>query len=406
MDPVRRQYEDYPYPSRDPADEKKRLITGSPSHPVEIDHFIFGGKRDWSAPFRVLVAGGGTGDALVMLAQLLNDRKTPAEIHYLDLSTSSRAVAEARIAARGLSNVSFHTGDLLTAPELGPFDYIDCCGVLHHLPNPQAGFDALAAALSPEGGLGGMVYAPYGRSGVYPLQEAFGAAFAQMSPADKVAAARETLEQLPPSHPFRLNPLLGDHASGDAGLYDLLLHSTDRAYLAGEVIESLEHAGLKLSNFVEPARYDPRLYLGAAAAAGAEKALREMSPADRATLAEKLAGNIKTHLFYATPASRNVAPASLKPDLIPVLHKIDARALANSVHKTGKMRFVADGLTIERPVNRALAPLLAAIDGRTKLGSLQQRAGIDWLAFAQAVAPAFRALDGFNILRYSTFLAS
>ena len=30
MDPVRRQYETYPYPERDPADEAKRLIEGSP----------------------------------------------------------------------------------------------------------------------------------------------------------------------------------------------------------------------------------------------------------------------------------------------------------------------------------------------------------------------------------------
>ncbi len=40
MDPVRRQYETYPYPERDPADEARRLIEGSPSHPVEIDHFL------------------------------------------------------------------------------------------------------------------------------------------------------------------------------------------------------------------------------------------------------------------------------------------------------------------------------------------------------------------------------
>ena len=68
MDPVKRQYEAYPYPDRDPADEAKRLITGSPSDPPEIDHMLFGGVRDWRAPFRALVAGGGTGDGLMLLA--------------------------------------------------------------------------------------------------------------------------------------------------------------------------------------------------------------------------------------------------------------------------------------------------------------------------------------------------
>jgi hypothetical protein len=77
---VRAQYEAYPYPHRDPRDEAKRLITGSPSHPLEIDHYLFRGRRDWSRPFRALVAGGGTGDGTIMLAQGLADRSCPAEI--------------------------------------------------------------------------------------------------------------------------------------------------------------------------------------------------------------------------------------------------------------------------------------------------------------------------------------
>ncbi len=55
---------------------------------------------------------------------------------------------------------------------LGPFDYIDCCGVLHHLPDPAAGLRALLSVLAPGGGLGLMVYAPHGRTGVYMLQDA------------------------------------------------------------------------------------------------------------------------------------------------------------------------------------------------------------------------------------------
>ena len=138
---VQDQYETFPYPERDPADEAKRMITGSPSHPLEIDHMLFGGVRDWSNGTRILVAGGGTGDALVQLAQVLTSAKKPFEITYIDLSKASREIAEARIKARGLKGVTFITGSLLDAAEYGPFDYIDCCGVLHHLPDPQAGFD-------------------------------------------------------------------------------------------------------------------------------------------------------------------------------------------------------------------------------------------------------------------------
>ena len=39
------QYEAYPYPQRDPRDEAKRLIIGSPSHLREIDFWVFGAAR-------------------------------------------------------------------------------------------------------------------------------------------------------------------------------------------------------------------------------------------------------------------------------------------------------------------------------------------------------------------------
>ncbi len=55
---------------------------------------------------------------------------------------------------------------------LGKFDYIDCCGVLHHLPDPAAGLAILRGALNDDGGIGLMVYGAFGRTGVYHLQEA------------------------------------------------------------------------------------------------------------------------------------------------------------------------------------------------------------------------------------------
>jgi SAM-dependent methyltransferase len=182
QDEVQAQYEAYPYPERKPTDERKRLITGSPSLPVEMDHWLWGGKRDWSQPLRALIAGGGTGDALIQLAQTLTDAGRAYDITYIDMSVAARRIAEKRAAVRKLDGVTFVTGSPLDAGTYGPFDYIDCCGVLHHLPDPQAGFDALASALAPDGGLGVMVYAPHGRSGVYPLQAAFARLFDGLPP--------------------------------------------------------------------------------------------------------------------------------------------------------------------------------------------------------------------------------
>ncbi len=398
-DPVRRQYEALPYPRRDPADEARRLIEGSPSHPVEIDHFLFRGRRDWTRPFRALVAGGGTGDGLIMLAQKLADIGCPAEITYLDLSEASRAVAEARAAARGL-RVRFVTEDLLAAPELGPFDYIDCCGVLHHLSDPDAGFRGLADALSPGGGMGLMVYAPYGRTGVYPLQGAFGALFAGDAPVEKVRLARTTLATLPAAHPFLRNIVLGDHRASDAGLHDLLLNARDRAYTVADLVAALRRAGLELVSLVEPARYDPLRYLPAEPDFARRAAT--LDTVARMGVAEQLAGTIKTHVAYVVPGGR-AAEAEARPttpDLVPHLARVAPGALAQQVRAKGGVTVTVDGVSFRIDMPRQAAPLIARIDGRHTLGDIA--AGQGWLAFAGTWAPVHRGLTGFNLLHYST----
>ncbi|HSF96380.1 MAG TPA: class I SAM-dependent methyltransferase [Thermohalobaculum sp.] len=398
MDPVRQQYETYPYPERDPADEAKRLIEGSPSHPVEIDHFLFGGRRDWSRPFRALVAGGGTGDGLIMLAQKLADIRCPAEITYLDMSAAARGIAEARAAARGLTSIRFLTGDLLTAPELGRFDYIDCCGVLHHLPDPDAGFAALAAALAPGGGMGLMVYAPYGRTGVYPLQAAFGRLLRDDAPADQVRLAKAVLKTLPQTNPFAGNRLVGDHRDSDAGLYDLLLHSRDRPYTVDQLAGALERAGLAPAGFLEPARYDPLRYLPAAPEI-AER-VEALTPVERAALAEQLAGNMKTHVVYAARPGAATEAGPGRAAAVPHLKDVAPAALARQVAASGGFSLTTDGLSFSVAVPRAAAPLIAAIGGRS-LGRIAEAVRLDWLAFGAAWAPVHRALTGFNILHYS-----
>ncbi|MGB0411109.1 MAG: class I SAM-dependent methyltransferase [Pikeienuella sp.] len=395
MDPVKRQYEAYPYPDRDPKDEAKRLIVGSPSDLPEIDHMLFGGVRDWSKPFRVLVAGGGTGDGLMQVAQKLHDIRCPAEITYLDMSEASRAVAEARAAARGLNNITFLTGDLLTAPDHGLFDYIDCTGVLHHLPDPQAGFDALSSALSEEGGLGAMVYAPYGRTGVYPMQHALQALTAGQSPQDQVVTAKAVLKGLPRTNWFPQNGFLVDHKQSDAGLYDLLLHSRDRPYTVNEIDETLNKAGLSLVSFVEPARYDPRLYLPEALWGQ----LDGLTALQQAALAEQLAGNMKVHVFYAARAPR--AAAVPAPQLRPRLNGVPARALGGEITRKGMLKLDVEGLKIRREIPKDAGALINLADGRLRLGEMAKAAGMDWISFATRWRPIHDVLTGHNLLRYS-----
>src|SRR5436305_155614 len=141
LDEVRAQYEALPYPPRDPREEALRLITGTPSHILEVNHYLFSGRLNFNRPFRALVAGGGTGDACIMLAQRL-------------------------------------------------------------------------------------------------------------------------IRFLPTTNLFRRNPYLNDHVTGgDAGLYDLLLHSIDRAYTVPEIGALAAEAELRVVAFLEPVRYEPATYM-------------------------------------------------------------------------------------------------------------------------------------------------
>lgn len=390
---VTEHYDAYPYPARDPADEAKRLITGSPSRPIEMDHFLWGGRRDWSTPLRALIAGGGSGDGLVQLAQLLTDAGRPYDITYLDLSTSARKVAEARVAKRGLTGITFRTGSLLDAPKHGPFDYIDCCGVLHHLPDPDAGFSALAQACAPGGGMGMMVYAPYGRSGVYPLQEAFGALLAGLPPQDRLAEARRIFERIPGGHPFKRNLQLVDHKASDAGFYDLLLHSQDQAYDVASLLDTLDRTGWSLASFCQPALYQPERITGAA---------HDLPPAEAMAAAEKLRGTLKVHVAYVVPKDRDHAP-NRSMDRVPHLGAPPAK-LAQVVAAGKPVPVKIDGTTETLALPKGAAPLIALVDGRRTLGEIAAKAGANPMTFGALWSNIDGAFGPWGLLHYSGLL--
>ncbi len=393
---VSAQYEAYPYPARDPADEARRLITGSPSHVPELAHHLFQGRLP--SPCRILVAGGGTGDALVMLTQQTQDASIEAEITYLDLSTASREIAEARIAARGLSDrVAFHTGSLLDAAEHGAFDYIDCCGVIHHLDNPVAGLAALAKALKPTGGMGLMVYGEYGRTGVYELQEALRllAPDSALSPEKQVAAAKAVLETLPETNRFRRNPLMRDHMDSDAGLYDLLLHSRDRAYRAADLMADIDAAGLKLTSWIDPIRYRPETYLKDPQAI---RRVAKLSAAERAGLAEALAGNLRKHICYVTPVSRaERCDAILTRRSVPIFRDSATAQLFRSMPDGAEtLPLEIDGLRLALPLPGETKAVLSLVDGSRTVEDIRKSLpkSPSWPAFEKRFAEIFVTLNG------------
>jgi len=404
-DRVREQYESYPYPHRDPKDERTRLIEGSPSDLDEVRHYVFGGRLDLDRPFRALVAGGGTGDAAIMLAQhLASAGARDAEVVYLDLSTASRRIAEARAAERGLTNMRFVTGVIEEVATLapGPYDYVDCCGVLHHLASPEAGLAALASQVAPAGGLGLMLYATYGRSGIYPVQEALAQLVDDLPDKERLAAAHRLLAGLPASHLLNRNPLVSDHRKGkDAHLYDLLLHRRDRAYRVPELAELLATAGLEPLAWIEPARYAPETYL-------TDPMLRQraaaMAPVERAALAERLSTTIGKHILYAGFAGRPAVPA---PDpgadgTVLVLRGLDPAAVAKGLKPGGKLRSDIGGASYQAPLPSLTTAIVLRLDGVRTVAEIRESiaaAGIkvpDPAGFADQMRQLFTALNGIN----------
>ncbi|MDA1098306.1 MAG: class I SAM-dependent methyltransferase [Proteobacteria bacterium] len=404
-DAVRAQYESYPYPARDPADEAHRLITGSPSHIHEIEHFVFAGGR--AGALRALVAGGGTGDGAIMLAQQLADRGA-GSVTYLDASEASLAVARGRAQARGLDNISFHQGSLLDLPGLGwaPFDYIDCCGVLHHLDAPEAGLQALVSVLTEQGGLGLMLYGELGRTGVYPAQRAI-ARLAGDGPADaRLALARRLVDALPEGNWLKRNDYLSDHLAGDdAGFYDLLLHSRDRAYLVGQLAAMTAAAGLSITGFLPAGAYDPGLYLDDPELAARAAAL---PPQARWALAEELSGGLKTHVFYTVRRGNDKggAASGFAPGMVPVLREMAPDRLAASLAKSPRLSAELGGVAKQFEVPDGAAAIVALIDGRRSLRQIHGRlraggAKTNWAGFAARFAALYAVLHPLNLLLFA-----
>jgi SAM-dependent methyltransferase len=397
------QYEAYPYPLRDPRDEAKRLIVGSPGHLREIDYWVFSARRPAARPLRALIAGGGTGDATIMLAQQMAREGRAGSVTWLDRSAAALKIAQARAAARGLGNIVWEQRSLLELPGsgLGTFDYIDCCGVLHHLSDPAQGLRSLLSVLAPGGGLGLMVYAPHGRTGVYMLQDAL----RLLAPANEVPAARldvakRVMRHLPETAWLRRNGFLDDHVNGgDAGLYDLLLNPRDRAFTVRELHALLAGEGLAVTCWVEPGRYDPIPLLPDPRLRARVEAL---DPIDRVALAEALAGNVSAHIVYCVRRDEQVARADfMAADAVPVLRELSGPEIAAGIQPDGTIAFVLDGLRLPIALPPLAPAILRLIDGRRSVGAIATALaehGTGEAAFQRAWHSTFTALERINRL--------
>jgi SAM-dependent methyltransferase len=256
MERVRAQYERFPYPHGEARISEDMLAgrkfpRGCPKREFALYWPTLPEREDLD----ILVAGCGSSQAAILGATL-----PKARIVAIDVSEASLARSEALARAHDVTNVTHLHHSLLAVGDLGrDFDYVVSSGVLHHLPDPDAGFRALHGVLRPMGSMLIMLYGRYGRDGIYLFQDMFRwlGLTSETASAEDIHLIAELVKNAPPTHPITLrHAYFGDPS--EAETVDLFLHPRDVSYTVPEIYDTLERTGLALQAWYYRAHYSPR----------------------------------------------------------------------------------------------------------------------------------------------------
>jgi SAM-dependent methyltransferase len=279
-------YERHPYPP--PVDDLDAYRKIWDDARRRAESHLFWPNEPYRADRSVLVAGCGTSQAAHYSL-----RWPEAKVTGIDLSANSIAFSQRLKRKYALDNLELRQFPVERAEDLGQaFDHVVCTGVLHHLPDPDAGLRALHNVLAPAGGLHLMVYAPYGRAGVYMLQDYCRRLGLHPTEAD-IDDLAESLRALPPDHPIA--PLLRNSPdfADRAGLADALLHPQDRAYSVPQLLDFLGNAGLAFGRWVRQAPY--LAGCGAVASTPLASRLAKLAPEAQFAAIELFRGTMVRH---------------------------------------------------------------------------------------------------------------
>jgi SAM-dependent methyltransferase len=227
--PVARQYETWPYP------EWSRITLPEPTTLPRVVAPLDPGGAALPEAAELLIAGCGTGREAATAALRYPDARVTA----IDVSEASLDYARARCGSLG---IDFRRLDLRQVEALGRnFDAIFCSGVLHHLPDPEAGWRALTKVVKPGGVMRVLLYSRLGRLKI-------GAAKAMIADLlggtedDRLlrAVRRRLLEKAP--------GLLADMRDFYtlAGVHDLLLNRHEDPFDIPRIQRALDDLGLRL----------------------------------------------------------------------------------------------------------------------------------------------------------------
>lgn len=373
LNAVREQYENFPYPPRDPEDEKKKLVVTGADRLQAISHYCFRGREGFGRDFKALIAGGGTGDSAIFLAEQF--RYTGAQVYYLDMSRTSMQVAQARARIRGLENIHWVHASILDLPELDlpEFNYINCSGVLHHLQDPSGGLVCLRDKLTPDGAMGIMVYGRYGRTAVYQLQELMRLVNANTeNMQEKVENTKKMLATLPPENWFvQGKAQQSNDINSDIGIYDLFLHSQDRAYTVPQIYEWVESCDLNFVDFVSKKLfYRPEYFIKDIGIR--EKVSRMPRPTQQA-IAELMTSLLAKHVFYCSRKTETVADINDVENIPYFYSKKDHLRIYNAVKDSlpgARVKLSFDHINLEIVLGTYAKHIFNYMNGMNNIGEI------------------------------------
>ena len=250
-DPVCEFYTSHPYPPPVENLDRARAMWQD-QNVLRAEYHLLWPYKEYRPDLDVLVAGCGTWQA-AKYALCHPD----ARVVGIDVSPTSLEQTEILKRKYNLTNLETLQLPIEKVGDLDHrFDHIICTGVLHHLVDPDAGLRALQTVLRSEGAMYLMVYAPYGRTGVYMLQEycrKLGIGTSRQDINDLTAV----LKLLPQHHPL-LSMVRGSRDSLNAdALTDALLNPRDRTYSVPQLFDFLERNELMLGRWYWQAAYSP-----------------------------------------------------------------------------------------------------------------------------------------------------
>ena len=223
------------------------------------------GQKPTKQTVRILDAGCGTGVGTEYLVHL----NPYAQVVGIDLSAGALEVAKERCRRSGANRVEFHHLSLYDADRLpGDFDLINCVGVLHHLPDPIRGIQALAKKLAPGGLMHIFVYSELGRWEIKLMQQAIGLLQGNQRGdyRDGVQIGRQIFSSLPETNRLvkREQERWSLENQRDECFADMYVHPQEIDYNIETLFELIDASDLKFIGFSNPRTWQLERLIGKA----------------------------------------------------------------------------------------------------------------------------------------------